>query len=72
MPRLTVYAGVGLMIVMVSAVVYHITRGEYGSAGFGAVLLLLVTFVTYMRWKVRPIAPRAAGSNVEAVHNTAA
>lgn len=65
LPKLTVWAGVGLMIVMVSATVLHIFRGEYSSAVFAAVLLLLVTFVTYMRWKVNPIAPRTARGKIE-------
>ena len=59
-PRLVPFAAAGLMIVMVGATVFHLTRGEYSSAATTAVLLAAVTFVAYMRWKVKPISPRAA------------
>ena len=59
-PRLVSWAAAGLMIVMVGATVLHLTRGEYSSAATTAVLLVALTFVAYMRWKVKPISPRAA------------
>src|SRR5262245_48540181 len=58
MPWLTPLAAAGLMIVMASATVFHLYRGEIGNAVYTAVLFLLVTFVAYMRWKVKPILPR--------------
>ena len=58
LPWLTALAAAGLMIVMGSATVLHLVRGEGGSALTTAVLFVLVTVVTYMRWKVKPIAPR--------------
>ena len=58
LPRLTVWAAAGLMLVMSSATVLHLVRGEWSSAITTTVLLLLVTVVTYMRWKVKPITPR--------------
>ena len=58
LPWLTPLAAAGLMIVMSSATVVHLFRGEIGSAISAAVLFGLVTFVAYMRWKVKPIAPR--------------
>jgi uncharacterized membrane protein YphA (DoxX/SURF4 family) len=60
LPWLTPLAAAGLMIVTGSAVVYHLARGEIGNAVYTAVLFLLVTFVAYMRWKVKPIAPRTS------------
>jgi hypothetical protein len=59
LPWLTSWAGVGLMIVAISAVGLHLSRGETGSAITTAVLFVLLAFVSYMRWKVKPIAPRA-------------
>lgn len=50
--------GAGLMIVTASATVYHLFRGETSSAIYTAVLFIILTFVVYMRWKVRPILPR--------------
>jgi len=52
-------AAAGLMIVMIGATILHITRGELASARTTAVLLVLLTCVAYMRWKVTPIVPRA-------------
>jgi uncharacterized membrane protein YphA (DoxX/SURF4 family) len=57
-PWLVPCAAAGLMIVMVSATVFHVARGEVSSAVTTAVLLVLVTFVAYMRWRVMPIRPR--------------
>ena len=54
-PRLVPLAAAGLMIVMVGATIYHSVRGETSSAITTLVLLLLVTFVAYMRWRVLPI-----------------
>jgi uncharacterized membrane protein YphA (DoxX/SURF4 family) len=54
-------AAAGLMIVMIGAVVVHSSRGEVSSAISTAILFVLVTFVAYMRWKVRPIPPRTRG-----------
>jgi uncharacterized membrane protein YphA (DoxX/SURF4 family) len=50
--------GAGLMIVTISASVLHFTRGETSSAIYTSVLFLIVTFTTYMRWKVNPLLPR--------------
>lgn len=47
----------GLMIVSVSATVYHLMRSETSSAIYTAVLFIIITFVWYMRWKVKPILP---------------
>ena len=61
LPRLTALAAAGLMIVMSSATVVHLVRGEGGNAITTAVLLVLVTVVAHMRWKVQPIAARQRG-----------
>ena len=58
MPWLISAAAAGLMIVMISATVFHISRGEISSAITTTILLCLSTFVAYMRWKVLPIRPR--------------
>src|SRR2546430_2200466 len=47
-------AAAGLMIVMISATIFHIARGELSSAMTTAILFVLLTFVAYMRWKVMP------------------
>jgi hypothetical protein len=58
LPFLTALAAAGLMIVMGSATVFHVFRGEISSAISAVVLFVLVTMVAYMRWKVTPISPR--------------
>jgi uncharacterized membrane protein YphA (DoxX/SURF4 family) len=59
-PWLVPSAAAGLSVVMVSATVFHVARGEMSSAIVTAVLLVLAVFVAYMRWKVMPILPRTA------------
>ncbi len=60
LPRLIVWACSGLMIVMVSATVLHLGRGETSSAVTTAILLGLITLVAYGRARMRPIAARRA------------
>ena len=59
-PRLVVWAAVGVMVVLVSATVFHLVRGEISSAVITTVLLAVATFVAYMRYRVMPIRSRAA------------
>jgi uncharacterized membrane protein YphA (DoxX/SURF4 family) len=59
MPGLISCAAAGLMIIMVGATVFHISRGEISAAITTTILLCLSTFVAYMRWKVLPIQSRA-------------
>ena len=59
LPWLVPCAAAGVMIVMISATILHIQRGETSSAITTMILLALATFVAYMRWKVKPILPRA-------------
>ena len=58
MPSLVTWAAVGIMIVMISATIYHVMRNEISSAVVTFVLLLMATFVAYVRLRVMPIAAR--------------
>ncbi len=60
LPWLVPCAAAGLMVVMVGATILHTARGEVSSAITTALLLVVCRFVAYMRWRVRPIAPRSA------------
>jgi len=60
MPFLVTWAAVGIMIVMVSATILHLTRGEISAALITLVLLAMATFVAYMRHRVLPIGVRRA------------
>jgi len=61
LPWLVSCAAAGLMIVMIGAIVLHISRGEVSAVLITTCLLVMLTFVAYMRWKVLPIRPRTAG-----------
>jgi hypothetical protein len=51
---LTPLAAMGLIIVMVGAVIFHIPRKEYPNIVFNLVLLALAAFVAYGRFVVVP------------------
>lgn len=59
LPAAVVWAAGGIMIVMVSATILHLVRSEFSSAGITFVLLVLATYVAYMRHRVMPIRARA-------------
>jgi hypothetical protein len=58
MPRLVPAAAIGIVIVMISATVWHLVRAEWSSAVITFVLLLMATYVAYMRSRVAPIQAR--------------
>jgi hypothetical protein len=60
LPQLVPAAAAGIMFVMVSATIWHVMRGEISSAFVTLLLLVMATFVAYMRWRVHPIAARSA------------
>ena len=60
LPQLVAWAADGIVIVMVSATVWHFVRGEISSGFITMVLLAMAVFVAYQRHRVRPIAPRRA------------
>ena len=57
-PWLVSCAAAGVMIVMVCATIFHLMRGEVGSAITTVVLLAVATFIAYARWRVTPIRRR--------------
>jgi hypothetical protein len=58
LPWLVTWSAVGIMIVMVSATVYHVVRSEIGSAAITLLLLAIATFVAYARQRLMPIRAR--------------
>ena len=58
LPGLVAAAAAGIVIVMISATVYHLMRAEWSSAAITFVLLLMATFVAHMRWRVAPLGSR--------------
>ena len=57
-PGLVPLAAGGLALVMALAIVFHLTRGEFGLLGGPLGLFALAAFVGYARLKLAPIAPR--------------
>lgn len=60
LPSLVAWAAAGIVIVMIGATILHTVRAEYSSAVTTAILLIMAAFVAYMRWQIKPIAPRRA------------
>jgi putative oxidoreductase len=58
-PWLVSWAAGGIMIVMVSATILHLVRGEIQAAVVTAILLAMATFVAYMRRSKLPIPARS-------------
>ena len=58
LPRLTPLAAVGIVIVTLSASVFHFSRGEISSALTTVVLFIMASFVAYLRWRVKPLPAR--------------
>jgi len=56
--RLTPLAAAGLALVMVGAIIYHLSRGESANIFFNLVLLALSAFVAYGRWRLVPLKDR--------------
>jgi putative oxidoreductase len=52
LPQLTIAAAIGLVLVMVSAAVFHATRKEYRTIGANIVLGLVAAFIVvgYLAW----------------------
>jgi uncharacterized membrane protein len=55
LPWLTPLAALGLAIIMVLAIGFHVTRREYPNIVFNMVLLVLAAFVAYGRLAVAPL-----------------
>jgi hypothetical protein len=57
-PKLTPLAGVGLAVLMASAIVFHLMRGEASATGLPATLGALAAFVAWGRLEGAPILRR--------------
>ena len=58
-PILTVYAAIGLAVVMVLAAIFHGTRGEFSAIGMNVVMIALFGFIAWGRSKKAPISAKA-------------
>lgn len=55
LPWLTPLAATGLVILMISAAIFHLARREYPNIVFNLILFALAAFVTYGRFVVAPL-----------------
>lgn len=53
-PYLTVYAAFGTMALMISAMVFHVLRGEGDQIGFNVFMLIAAAFIAWGRGKKYP------------------
>jgi hypothetical protein len=58
-PKLTVYAAYGIIALMISASIFHISRDEASLIGMNIFFVLLAAFVAWGRSKKVPILPKA-------------
>jgi putative oxidoreductase len=57
-PSLTALAGAGLVLVMLLAMAFHVSRGEYFALPTNLALGSLAAFVAWGRFRKAPITPR--------------
>jgi uncharacterized membrane protein YphA (DoxX/SURF4 family) len=61
-PRLTIYAALGLVVLMIGAAGWHLLRGEVVSIGQNILLAAIAGFIAYGRWRLSPL-PEKSGSS---------
>lgn len=58
-PQLTIWAALGLAVIMVAAAVWHLGRDEFANIGANLVNIAILVFIAYGRWRVAPLASRS-------------
>ena len=61
-PILGVFAALGLVVLQMLAMIFHLSRGEAMLVPMNIILLLFATFVLWGRRKAAPITPRTFGA----------
>lgn len=54
-PRLTIWAAYGTIILMLSAIVFHVSRGEAAQIGFNIGVVAIAIFIAWGRRNKTPI-----------------
>jgi len=52
-PRWVIYSAIGIVLLMVSAAVFHISRGEISDIGINIFVLLLAGFVIWVKGRIK-------------------
>jgi uncharacterized membrane protein YphA (DoxX/SURF4 family) len=55
-PKLTVYAAYGIILLMICAIIFHVSRGESSEIGFNFIIIALAVFIAWGRSKKVAIA----------------
>ena len=58
--RLVPLAASGLVLVMIGAMIYHVTRAEYQNIVSNLIIAAIAAFIVYGRWKMVPHVDRNA------------
>lgn len=58
LPKLTIYAAYGAIVLMILAAVFHISRGEASLIGMNIFFLILGGFIAWGRTTKAPILPK--------------
>lgn len=58
-PVLTTWAAIGLVLVMLCAIVFHISRGEMNVIGINISLMLIALLIAWGRYKKAPLAAKS-------------
>jgi len=57
-PFLTVWAALGLAVIMVLAAGFHASRGEFSAIGMNLIIMAIAVFIAWGRVKKAPILPK--------------
>ena len=63
-PKLTPIAAIGLGLVMLFAIAFHVSRGETAVIGMNFVLVALAAFIAWGRLKKAPIAAKSTNQRI--------
>lgn len=59
-PQLVPLAAAGLAVVMLGAIIYHVSREEFSNVGANVMWALVTGFIAYGRWRLAPIPAKGA------------
>ena len=54
-PEVTVYAALGLVVVMIGAAIWHAGREEWSNIGTNVLNILVLGYIAYGRWRLSPL-----------------
>ncbi len=62
-PELTPLAAAGLILVMLGAAGWHLTRGEVQNLGANLVMVVVLGFIAWVRWSKHPLPGRTRSAD---------